>query len=255
MTSLPITIPEGFTVVVKKGDNVEKNDLLAKAPEGMTAPLPETIIDLTAVFNELPDTVRKYLLKGPGDRIEDGEIIASRGRSFGLKKDHVVSHMSGTIIRFERGEGRLIVTRDGSESELASPDILSPIAGSIKVCNNDSIVLESDTDEDVPQENISQTQSKVKAASEGTGGKVSGLVMTLAPSGSDAIISSSQITRDTIGKILLLPDIEKDAIAKAAAIGVAGILGTELSKDLFDYIKDRKIDIPLISIDQQEGKK
>lgn len=253
MNSLPITIPQGFSVVVKKGDKVDKNDLLAKAPEGMTAPIPETIIDLTAVFNELPDTVRKYLLKGPGDRIEEGEIIASRGRSFGLKKDHVVSHMSGTIVRFDRGEGKLLISKDGSSEEGVSPDILSPLAGSIKVCNNDSIVIESDTDEDVPQKSISP--AKVKADNEGTGGKVTGLVMTLAPSGSDAIISSSQITRDTISKILLLPDIEKDAIAKASAIGVAGILGTELSKDLFAYIKDRKIDIPLISITQEEGKK
>jgi hypothetical protein len=254
MTTLPVTIPEGFNVVVKKGDKVAKNDLLAKAPEGMAAPSLDTIIDLTAVFNELPDIVRKYLLKGPGDRIEDGEIIASRGRSFGLKKDQVISHLTGTIVRFDRGEGRLIISRDDVDSsEVASPDILSPIAGSIKVCNNDSIVIASDSDEDIPQESISQ--AKVKADKEGSGGKVTGTIMTLAPSGSDDSITSNQITRDTIGKILLLPDIEKDAIAKASAIGVAGILGTELSKDLFEYIKDRKIDIPLISIDQAEGKK
>lgn len=254
MTTLPVTIPEGFTIIVKKGDKVEKNDLLAKAPEGMAVPPPETIIDLTAVFNELPDTVRKYLLKGPGDRIEDGEIIASRGRSFGLKKDQVIAHVSGTITRFDRGEGRLIISRDDvAPSETESLDILSPLAGSIKVCNNDSIVIQPDSDEEVPVETIKPV--KVKADGKGTGGKVTGPVMTLAPSGSDDIITSIQITRDTIGKILLLPDIEKDAIAKASAIGVAGILGTELSADLFDYVKERKIDIPLVSVDQAEGKK
>lgn len=254
MSTLPVTIPEGFTIVVKKGDKVEKNDLLAKAPEGMAAPTPETIIDLTAVFNELPDTVRKYLLKGPGDRVEDGEIIASRGRSFGLKKDQVISHVSGTITRFDRGEGRLIISReDVLPPETESPDILSPLAGSIKVCNNDSIVIQPDSDEEVPLETPKPV--KIKADSKGIGGRVTGSVMTLAPSGSDDIITSIQITRDTIGKILLLPDIEKDAVAKASAIGVAGIIGTELSEDLFDYVKERKIDIPLVSVDQAEGKK
>ncbi len=254
MTTLPVTIPEGFTIVVKKGDKVEKNDLLAKAPDDIAPPQPETVIDLTAVFNELPGTIRKYLLKGPGDRIENGEIIASRGRSLGLKKDQIISHLSGTIIRFDRGEGKLIVSRDdGEPSEAVSPDILSPLAGSIKVCNNDSIVIQPDSDEVVPRDSIKP--AKVKGDSKGTGGKVTGPVMTLAPSGSDDIITSIQITRDTIGKILLLPDIEKDAIAKASAIGVAGILGTELSEDLFTYVKERKIDIPLMSIDQTEGKK
>lgn len=254
MTTLPITIPEGFIVVVKKGDTIGKDDLLAKAPEGMLATSPETVIDLTAIFNEMPNTVRKYLLKGPGDRVENGEIIASRGRSFGLKKDQVVSHLSGTIVRFDRGEGRLIISRDdGDAGEIVSPDILSPLAGKIKVCNNDSIVIESESEEEIPQKSISP--AKIKAENEGIGGKVTGQVMTLVPSGSDDIITSSQITKDTIGKILLLPDIEKDAIAKASAIGVAGILGTDLSKDLFEYSKDRKIDIPLISIDQEEGKK
>jgi len=255
MTSLPVTIPEGFTIVVKKGNKVEKKDLLAKAPDGTSAKVSEVVIDLTAIFNLSPSTVRKYLLKGPGDRIEAGDIIASRVRTLGIKKDQIVAHFSGTILRFDRGEGRLIISRDDIETlEVESLDILSPLAGSIRLCNNNLIVIETGDAEKESLEVISPP-SKEKAEDIGVGGKVTGMVMALAPSGKGDIVGSSQITKETIGKVLLLPDIEKDAIAKAAAIGVAGILGTELSKDLFEYIKDRKIDIPLIAVDQEKGKK
>jgi hypothetical protein len=257
MTSLPVSIPTGFSVVVKKGDKIEKGDTLAKSPEGSSSAKAETTINLTAIFNDTPDTVRKFLLKGPGDHVSRDEVIAIRSRSMGLKRDRVISHMTGTITRFDRGEGILIIQRDDVKpQEEEVEDILSPLAGTIKVCNNDSIVIEADVDEEEAEEEIKTPPfPKVKAENSGSGGKVTGTVMVLTPSGSDAVIMGTQITKDTIGKILLLPDIDKEAVAKASAIGVLGIIGTQLSKDLFDYVKERKIDIPLITIDQEEGKK
>ena len=65
----------------------------------------------------------------------------------------------------------------------------------------------------------------------------------------------AQITKDAIGAILLLPDIDKEAVAKAAAIGTSGIIGTDIKEDLFAYLQSRKIDLPVISVAPETGKK
>lgn len=255
MTKLPISIPEGYKVTVRKGDRVDKGEVIAKGSEDQTSSK-EVNIDLTAIFNEAPNKIRKYLLKGPGDRLADGEVIASRGRTLGMKRDQVISHVTGTILRLDRGEGKLVIRPDESEfseqSESSLPDILSPLSGMVTDCTADSVVIDSeknveDQREDGHEVRVSQKQSLGE-------GMVSGQLMTLAPSGSAEFITSSQIDKGMIGKVLLLPNLEKDAIAKASAIGVVGILGTELSKDLFSYTKDRKIELPLININQDEGK-
>lgn len=261
MNTLPIPLPPDFSVVVKKGDHVEKGDLLAKAQESSSQnSSSELIIDLVAVFNESANTVRKYLQKGPGDSIHDGDLIATRTRTLGLKSDSVVSHSNGTIVRFERDTGKLIIQSDKVTSPVtdASADILSPLAGNIKVCNNDSIVITPDEATDVPALKEASTASilpKVKAGEKGIGGKATGQLLVLSPDKGNTSILSSDLTKEAIGKILLLPDIEKEAVAKASAIGVAGILGTDLAADLFTYVESRKIDIPIISIEQDLGKK
>jgi len=96
---------------------------------------------------------------------------------------------------------------------------------------------------------------KTKAGEKGIGGKATGPLLVLSPEKEGGSIKNTDITKDAIGKIVLLPDIDKEAVAKAAAIGVVGILGTDLSADLFTYVTDRKIDLPIISIDQAIGKK
>lgn len=259
MTTLPVSIPPGFSIVVKKGDHVEKDEVLAHAPESGQSP--DTMIDLVAIFNESANTVRKYLQKGPGDSVYDGEVIAVRSRSLGLKKDAIIAHVSGTVVRFERDTGKLTIKSNQLEekaSEVPPSDILSPLAGTIKVCNNDSITISPDGGEEEQAEEIKESVShvpKIKAGEKGSGGSAKGPLLVLSPEKEGGIISSSDISKTTIGKILLLPDIEKEAVAKASAIGVAGILGTDLSSDLFTYIQNRKIDLPLISIDPALGKK
>ncbi len=262
MTTLPVSVPEEYMIVVGKGDHVEQGEVLAKAPAPKSSPVNELILDLVAIYNESPDSVRKYLKKAPGDSIHEGDIIASHSYSLGLKSDQVIAHVDGTIIRFERDSGKLIIQSDkavGEELEDKKDDILSPLAGTIKVCNNDSIVLAPDKVIDAKEEEKHEEEPepeipKVKAGEKGIGGKATGPLLTLEPEKGN-MVQSGEITKETMGKILLLPDIEKEAIAKASAIGVLGILGTDLSNDIFSYVLDRKIDLPIISIDQTLGKK
>lgn len=254
MTSLPVTIPSGYTILVQKGDTVKVGQPLAKREASTQISEPtvaidfgeEQVINLSQAFETDPDTTRRFLQKGPGDHVDVGEVVAKRTRQFGLKTEQVLSRVEGTVIRFERDTGRLVIR--GIKESTSPPSlkqepetILSPLAGTIAICNNDAIVIE--------------TESKGLVGAEGSGGAAKGEVLVLIPEEGKTTISSAQITKESSGKILLLPSIDKEAAAKAAAIGVAGILGTELSPDVYEYLESRKIDIPITTIDPSVGKK
>lgn len=251
MTSLPISLPPHYTPVVKKGDKVIFGQLLAKREQKdeKDSPQPlstsEVAIDLSAALYVPTGDVRRFLKKAPGDSISIGDSIAEKSVGLGLKKQIIYSEISGTVSRFERDSGKLYVKGQYSLPETpVKPqklEIFSPLAGIISVCNNDEIVIE--------------TESKTLTGSEGFGGTVTGEILVLVTEDDKPAIVSSQIVKDAIGKILLLPDIDTEALVKADAIGVAGILGTEFSKQLLAYLSSRKLDITVISIDPAIGKK
>lgn len=251
MTSLPILLPPGYSPVVKKGDKVAAGQLLAKSTADHQALSEdqqagsEVVIDLTIALGSNASSVRKFLKKAPGDSVGKGEIIAEKSASMGLKKQVVLSEIAGTLIRFERDSGKLYIrTEDASHAVPTiheKSEILSPLAGVISLCNNDQIVIE--------------TESKAIVGTVGSGGTATGEIIVLSPEGDKVIISSSQITKDLIDKIVLLPDIAIEALVKADAIGVAGILGTEVSDKLIEYINSHKVGLPVIVIDATIGKK
>lgn len=249
MTSLPITIPSGYSLLVKKGDFVKAGQVLAQKEEASSSFSPvsssqEIVIDLASVSNLSPSAVRKKLLKGPGDTVAVGEVLLTTGTAFGLKKEEIISEIDGTVSRFERDTGRLILRNnenDMAESEV-SPQlqtIISPLVGTISLCNNDAIVIE--------------TESKTLMGSEGIGGTAKGKVVAINPKGD--IVTSDEITKEYSGKVVILPDIQREALAKAAVLEVGGILGTALHEGVFGYISSRKIDLPVIAIDTTIGKK
>ncbi|HVZ59046.1 MAG TPA: hypothetical protein VG935_04825, partial [Patescibacteria group bacterium] len=243
MTSLPISIPAGFTIVVKKGDKINLGQVLATASDHKVSHTRATtsqtsgrelIIDFSEALNQPGDTGRKYLLKGPGDSVKKGDLLAVKKKGF--KKEEIRSEIDGIIVRFERDTGKLVLqTADGQALDTESTarerkDITSPLAGEVTLCDNEKIVIETD--------------SKTLVGSEGRGGTGQGKIIVLTPDDDQKMVSGTQITKDTIGKILLLPDIDKEAVAKAAAIGVAGILATKPSEELFSYMESRKIELP-----------
>ena len=251
MTSLPISLPTGYSAVVKKGDKVTVGQLIAKSKkkteesEGEHFPVGETVIDLSMVLSVSPGDVRKFLKKAPGDTVNVGDIIAEKSVGLGLKNQVIYSQIVGTVSRFERDSGRLYVRGQDSERVASvapkNSGILSPLDGTISVCDNDGIVIES--------------ESKALIGTEGFGGLVAGEIVVLTPEDDRSAIVSSQIVKEAIGKILLLPDIDREALVKADAIGVAGILGTEFSEELLAHCRSSKLDISVLAIDPAIGKK
>ena len=253
MTSLPISLPPDYSLVVKVGDEVTSGQLLARSSivdDTQESPTPisghEVVIDLSTALGGSTDSVRRFLKKAPGDSVERGDVIAQKLSGLGLKKYMVVSDVSGTVTRYERDTGKLFIRADTAAphdiaSTPESTEILSPLAGTISVCNNDQIVIE--------------TESKALIGTAGFGGSVTGEIMVISPEKDTPTITSAQITKDAIGKILLLPNIDIEALVKADAIGVAGVLGIGFSEQLMEFLKSRKLDFPIIVIDPIIGKK
>ncbi len=251
MTSLPIAIPDGYKILVRKGDAIKAGAVLAtKEHEGSSSPTPvpnstDTLINIADALRISPTSSHKTLLKAPGDMVRVGDVLAVKGKSFGLKKEQVISHVAGTIVRFERDTGVLVIRGDGVEdvtldsSKTSPQDVVSPLAGTIGLCNNDEIILES--------------ESKDIVGSMGSGGAAQGKITLLIPKTGD-VVTGSQITPALKGSILFLPSIDKEAVVKASVVGVAGILGTDLSEDLFSYLLTRKIELPVVSVDVSFGK-
>lgn len=251
MTSLPIAIPDGYKILVKKGDVIKAGDVLAVNEHGDMASSSlvhnssDTLINIAYALHISPTSSHKTLLKAPGDMVKVGDVLAVKSKSFGLKKEQVVSHVTGTIVRFERDTGVLAIKGDGSDEvvvdapETSHKEISSPLDGTIAVCNNDEIVLES--------------ESKDIVGSMGSGGAAQGKITLLIPKTGD-VVTGSQITSALKGSILFLPSIDKEAVVKASVVGVAGILGTDLSEDLFSYLLTRKIELPVVAVDVSFGK-
>ncbi|MEK7605841.1 MAG: hypothetical protein AAB478_04965 [Patescibacteria group bacterium] len=255
MTSLPIPLPKGYKPIVKKGDTVKAGQTVATVDPDTASQVAsvdeavqdnEVVIDLSSAMAASGDAIRKYLSCGPGDSILKGDVIAKKPKALGLKREEIITTVSGTIVRYERDTGRLFIRTEGKEKNEASPfvspaEITSPLEGIVTVCNNDAIVIESDSTDLV--------------GIQGRGGTARGRVVVIQPPEGERVVSGAQITKDAIGAILLLPDIDKEAVAKAAAIGTSGIIGTDIKEDLFAYLQSRKIDLPVISVAPETGKK
>lgn len=252
MTSLPIHIPSGFEVLVKKDDEISVNQVLAqklpetKEEEDSTVSeqsITEIPIDVPSFFGVSVEKSRTLVRKNPGDTVQVGDILASKSSVLGTKKEDLVAQIGGTVLRFERDSGRLIIRTEGVVPELApetkniEPEtIVSPLAGKVTLCNNDQIVIESKTN--------------ALTGVSGVGGKVQGeLSGLLFHKDAETEVLSSHLTASAIGKILVVSEIGKEALAKGVAIGVLGIIASHITSDDLTYVGNHFPDFPIVEVD------
>jgi len=227
------------------------NDTLAIPPKVPTTNTPEIThdeyeIDLTSIYATRAGNVGRLLKKSLGENVAVGDILAERTGGLGLKKEQVLARVPGTIYRFERDTGKLIIKKSASisSSEAVVPEkllpILSPLDGKITLCNNGQIVIEGKT--------------TALAGIKGVGGKASGELVIIATQDGEPV-ESRLITGDMIGKILLVPYMTRDALVKASAIGVSGVIGISIVQEDLDYLLEKKLDLPVMDIDKDVAKK
>ncbi|MDP3940933.1 MAG: hypothetical protein Q8Q49_01345 [bacterium] len=229
MSLLPVPIPSGFRVLVKKGERVTQGQVLADRDESYL----ERKIPLAKLLNVSPKKAAKLLKKNPGDSIKEGEIIARKPLFVSVLE--VVSSASGTMLRFEREAGEVVFEISGKDVQGAI-DVVSPVSATVSECSEHEVVLE--------------TKNTGAVGVKGTGGKAEGVLFVLSGD-KEAEIDGGKITVDMIGNIILAGILTGEALAKSSGMGVAGIILSHIDDEQLALLEEKRMLIPILVVDSQ----
>lgn len=246
MTSLPVRLPSGFTPLVHEGDTVTIAQPLARRILAK-----EMFLNIPKLLGCNPAAIKTALLKKPGDTVMKGDILAEKQTFFSKKQ--IRSNVTGTITRYERSTGSLVLRvndtpeytttlsiQEGALQTDASgeavEDLLrSPLDGLITLCNNEQIVIK--TDKNVLSSNAS------------TGIKAQGTLTALTGSQSEAV-TVGDITTDIIDSVLLGGQFSREVLQKALGMDVLGIIGTDVTDSDMEYFSQKQMQTPLLRVSE-----
>lgn len=228
MSSLPITVPEGFTTLVAVGDQVIPEQVIARKD----APKEETV-NIMEGLNLSRADAKRAVKKNPGEQIIPGDVIAVKKNFFGKAQATIKSNISGTILRYERDTGNLVVRIDQDTSAL---ELISPVAGTVSLCNNKEIVIE--------------THDAVVAGGVALGATGEGTLFVLQESftGSDNVLY--YLDNRVEEKIVLVKTLTRDMIIKGESIGAAGFVGISITNDDIAYLQQKELTLPVLEISE-----
>jgi hypothetical protein len=233
MTSLPIELPEGFVSLVTQGSSVATGQVIAQKE----APKDE-IVNILQGLNISRRQAKKTLKKGPGDTIHPGDIVAVKKNFFGKVQTSIVSQITGEILRYERDTGDLVVRTIIEPSAL---EIISPVAGTITLCNNREIVIE--------------TKDAIVSGGVALGINGEGTLFILQES-----FGEEESTADNAlyyldgraeGKIVLVKTLTRDLLIKGDSIGASGFLSIEISDEDITYVREKDIQLPVLGVTEE----
>lgn len=232
MTSLPILLAHRYTPIVKIGDNVIVGQLLAEQTKDR-----DIVINIARELIVPVNHVAKYIKKNPGDKIIPNDILAKKTSRLGFQEAVVESKIYGTVLRFERDTGNLVVRAQDDQREyhnfVDTSQIVSPVDGSISLCDNDRIVIKTDKD--------------VVEGSNGIGDCVSGELILLEIKEGESV-QLHHLDTQAIGKIVMGTTFSREVLLKAIGIGVLGIIGTGMDEQDMAYITEKNMKISVVQV-------
>ena len=241
MTTLPIKLPSGFYPKVTIGDNVAIGQILAQKDKKK-----DEVIDLSTQLGISLRDVPKTVKKNPGDSVAPGDILAAKKGLFGEKK--VVSGIAGTVLRYERDKGALVIRAHGGQvkSEEAKETIVSPLDGIVSLCNNEEIQIKSDS-------NAFLGVSGIGTGVEGELIKADGLGRTKSIEEDEVI--AADLTADQIGKIIIGGTFNREVLSKAAAMGVRGVVASKILDEDLTFITEKNLALAAAVFAKEDIKK
>lgn len=237
MTTLPIQLPDGFHPKITVGDSVNIGQIIAQKELKL-----EEIIDLSKELSLSAKAVAKTVKKNPGDHIAPGDIVALKKGFFGEKK--VLSSIAGTVIRFERNTGILAIKRDSPK--LNGDTIVSPLDGTISLCNNETIQIQTD-------KNVCLGEAGIGQAIEAKLIKADGLSRT--QNIKDNEIIPADLTPDLIGNVVIGGKFNREVLTKAVGMGIVGVVASEISITDLEYLKTKNLQLTAIVLSKEEMEK
>jgi hypothetical protein len=227
MTSLPIIFPTGYIATVNVGDMVNAGQTIASDTRSS-----EEKINILKALKISRNQVKKVLKKVPGEGVNKGDIIAIKKSLFGTNHTTLRSKISGTVLRYERDSGNLVIKSDSENS--ATNDVISPVDGIITLCDNRQVVID--------------TKGDVFIGEQAVGDKGQGEILIL-PDDNPFYLNSK-----AIGKIVLGISFTREMLLKGIGIGVNGIIAVNLDIEDLNHLTEKHFPTPVIRIDENKHK-
>ena len=195
-------LPLEGEVTVSVGDSVRADQVVARTE------LPGKIypVNLANKLSVDPSRLGEFLLKGEGDKVTEGEVIARTPGFFGLFKAEAEAIVSGTIESVSKVTGQVIFQAD-------------PIPVEIDAYMNGKVVDVIEREGCVVQAAATFVQGIF-----GLGGEIKGdLVMGV--SGPTEVLTSERITAEMAGKIIVGGSyLDLAGLKRAIDVGAAGVV-------------------------------
>ncbi|MFP3952009.1 MAG: hypothetical protein ACLFVP_07740 [Candidatus Bathyarchaeia archaeon] len=202
-------------VFVKEGDTVEFNDIIAKTEISGDPEIVKVAMLLGVEAEDLP----RYMTVDVGDKVEEGEIIASYNALFGLIKKRVEAPKDGTIESISEITGQVILRG-------------SPIPVEIDA------YIPGEVAEVLPEEGaVIETKAAFIQGIFGVAGETHGEIRIAVDTNKD-MLTPDKIRDDDQGKILIGGSlVTLDAIEKARDVGASCVVaGGIRHQDLIEFI-------------------
>ena len=202
-------LPLKGNILVKKGDKVSSEDIVAKTE------LPGNVVPINVVniLSVSPEELPELMLKKEGELVEKGEMIAQSRGLFGWFKTPVLAPASGTIESVSNVTGQVIIR-------------MKPIPVELKA------YIDGVVDEVLPGEGvIIGSKAMFIQGIFGIGGEVEGKLVVAVKDIAERL-DASKIDDTMKGKIIVGGSmVTTDAMNKAIKIGAHGIIAGGIDAD------------------------
>jgi hypothetical protein len=207
-------LPISGDVLVKKGDNVEAETIVART----FIPGNVHVVNVMALLVIDAWETSRYMLKKEGEKVKENEQIAMLKSFFGLTKKYAYSPVEGFIERISDVTGQVLIRENPSPLEI---DAYIP-GRIVEVLPNEGAVVE--------------TPATFIQGIFGVGGEKKGPLMTVASY--DEILTAEKIKPECVGKILVGGAlVTGDSIKRATDVGVKGIVSGGINdEDLTNFL-------------------
>jgi len=208
-------LPLKGEVIVKKGDRVKPDDIVARTHlPGVVEPM-----NVANVLGIPPEDIGECMLKKEGDQVEAGEVIALSKSFFGLFKSKCPAKISGTIESISQVTGQVLLRG-------------APIPVTVKAYVDGEVV------EIFEKEGVAvSTWCSFIQGIFGIGGETHGEIKVVVNDNAQ-VLTDKEIDDSCQGKVIVGGSmVTADAVKKAAKVGASGIVvGGFDDKDLRGFL-------------------
>jgi len=232
MILLPVLLPEGFKAKVTVGDKLAVGDAIAVATSEKNN-ASENTVNVAFYFDIPSEDIHKFLKKNLGDAILEGDLLAEKKSGFSKTPKKLISQFSGTITKIDKTNGDVGIR--GSSEKGSFDEIISPVAGTVDICNNEKIVIKTDQD--------------TTLALDGLGEGAEGELLYIKQ------VEEASLGRQVTDRILLTSVIDKVSLFKAIGLDAIGIITQNLEDTDFIELTSKNLKTPVMTVAEEEFKK